>query len=141
MWDYENHCTRKTTLLDRAPLGVFTRTVPVVAPFGTVATISVAETIVNDPQHGGDATAFTFVTGPKVGGTGKGNIGGQITFNAFLQLQRPGLLLQDNAIYTAFASHGDIGAYHGWVLAFDAGNLSLIATYCTTPDWGEGGIW
>src|ERR1700675_3381048 len=47
MWDYENHCTRKTTLLDSVPLGVFTRTVPVVAPFGTVATISVAETIVN----------------------------------------------------------------------------------------------
>ena len=101
----------------------------------------IAETIVNDPEHSGSANDFTFVTGPKVAGTGKGNTNGEITFNAFLQLQRPGLLLQDGAIFAAFASHGDIGSYHGWVLAFDAGSLALIAAYCTTPDWGEGGIW
>jgi hypothetical protein len=101
----------------------------------------IAETIVNDPQNGKNATDFTFVAGPRVAGTGTGNIGGQISFNAFLQLQRPGLLLQDGALFAAFASHGDVGSYHGWVLAFDAGDLHLLATYCTTPDWGEGGIW
>ena len=101
----------------------------------------VAETVVNDPQNGKNAKDFHFVAGPKVAGTGNGNVDGQITLNAFLQLQRPGLLLQDGALFVAFASHGDIGSYHGWVLAFDAGNLRLLATYCTTPDWGEGGIW
>jgi hypothetical protein len=39
--------TRKTTLLTSVPLGVVTRTRPVVAPAGTVVVISEAETTVN----------------------------------------------------------------------------------------------
>jgi hypothetical protein len=101
----------------------------------------IAETIVNDPENKGGAKNFTFVSGPAVKGHGAGNENGTITFNAFLQLQRPGLLLQDDAIFLAFASQGDIGTYHGWVLVYDAQSLQLLGTYCTTPDWGEGGIW
>jgi hypothetical protein len=40
-----------------------------------------------------------------------------------------------------FGSHGDSGGYHGWIMAFDSKSLKLIAAYCTTPDWGEGGVW
>jgi hypothetical protein len=71
----------------------------------------IAETIVNDPENKGGAKNFTFVSGPAVKGHGAGNENGTITFNAFLQLQRPGLLLQDDAIFLAFASQGDIGTY------------------------------
>jgi hypothetical protein len=111
--------------------------------------VTIAETMVNDPQFvgnssrvkGGKATDFTFISGPKAKGTGNGSIAGVIDFNAFYQHQRPGLLLQDEAVYLAFASHGDLGDYHGWVLAHDMKSLKLLAAYCTTPDWGEGGIW
>ncbi|MBZ5594816.1 MAG: hypothetical protein LAP39_21435 [Acidobacteriia bacterium] len=101
----------------------------------------IAETIVNDAAAKDQAKNFTFVSGPAVKGTGSGSAGGTINFNAFFQLQRPGLLLQDQAVYLAFASQGDKGTYHGWVLACDATTLELLGAYCTTPDWGEGGIW
>lgn len=101
----------------------------------------IAETVVRDPQNKGAAHDFQLISGPKAQGSGSGSVAGTITFNAFLQHQRPGLLLQDGAVYLAFASQGDIGEYHGWVLAFDAGRLDLIASYCTTPNWGDGGIW
>jgi hypothetical protein len=116
------------------------------AKFGSPATI--AETVVNDlldpsgnPKPGGQPADFTFIRGPSAKGTGAGNENGNITFNAFYQLQRPGLLLQDGAIYLGFASHGDNGPYHGWVLAYDAHTLALLGAYCTTPDWSEGGVW
>jgi hypothetical protein len=110
---------------------------------------TIAETMVNDPQlvgndervRNGKAADFTFISGPRAKGNGSGSIGGTIRFNAFYQHQRPGLLLQDDAVYLAFASHGDFGDYHGWVLAYDPKTLRLLATYCTTPEWGEGGIW
>ncbi len=111
--------------------------------------VTIAETAVSDPQFvangarvvGGKASDFTFITGPKAQGTGRGSIARTIDFNAFYQHQRPGLLLQDDAVYLAFASHGDLGDYHGWVLAYDAKTLRFLAAYCTTPNWGEGGIW
>lgn len=81
------------------------------------------------------------MSGPSVKGQGAGNIDGVIHFNAFRQLQRAGLLLHDNAICMGFGSHGDQGDYHGWIMAFDAKSLKLIAVHCTTPDWGEGGVW
>lgn len=103
--------------------------------------IIIAETIVNDPENKQNARDFTFVAGPTATGSGSGNIHGTITFNTFFQLQRPGLLLQDGAVYVAFASHGDYGDYHGWVVAYDAVNLAFLGSYCTTPNWSEGGIW
>jgi hypothetical protein len=102
---------------------------------------TIAETIVNDAAAQANAKDFTFVSGPSVPGTGSGSTNGIVHFNTFFQLQRPGLLLQDRVIYLAFASQGDRGPYHGWVLSYDADSLEFLGAYCTTPDWGEGGIW
>jgi outer membrane protein assembly factor BamB len=101
----------------------------------------IAETIVNDPLDFDSASNFRFVSGPAVKGSGAGNIDGTIHFNTFFQLQRTGLLLHDNVLYLGFGSHGDKGDYHGWIMAFDAKSLKFIAAHCTTPDWGEGGVW
>jgi hypothetical protein len=101
----------------------------------------IAETIVNDPQNLDKASNFTFVSGPSVKGSGDGSVNDTLTFNAFFQLQRPGLLLQDGLVYLAFASQGDRTPYHGWILAYDGSTLKLVNTYCTTPNWGDGGIW
>jgi hypothetical protein len=101
----------------------------------------IAETAVKGAIPPDNTTTFGFVSGPSVPGTGEGSVGGTVTFNVFYQLQRPGLLLQDGVLYLAFASQGDEGTFHGWVLAYDASNLKFIDEYCTTPNWGEGGIW
>ena len=94
----------------------------------------IAETAVVD---GG----FSFISGPSVNGSGEGSQNGVVHFNAFLHLQRPGLLLQNGVLYLAFASQGDRDPFHGWIMAYDATNLKFLDAYCTTPDWGEGGIW
>ena len=66
---------------------------------------------------------------PFVVGTGYSSeavtLGGQsrVYFNALRQMNRPGLVLYNGCIYVAFASHGDNGPYHGWLLGFDKNTL------------------
>jgi outer membrane protein assembly factor BamB len=67
--------------------------------------------------------------------------GQKIVFDPRLNLNRPGLLLQDRVIYMAFGSHGDVGRFYGWILAYDAATLAPLAAYSTAPEWGEGGVW
>lgn len=74
-------------------------------------------------------------------GNGDGSIGGTITFNPLIQMNRPGLLKAGNEIHIAFASQCDVGPYHGWVLSYDATTLQQKAVHVTTPGGEEGGIW
>ena len=61
--------------------------------------------------------------------TGQEKFGGPMTiaagslFSASLEHQRAGLLLLNGVVYLAFASHCDGGAYHGFVLGYNATNL------------------
>lgn len=76
-----------------------------------------------------------------VPGTGVGSVGGQLSFSAFTQNQRPGLLLLNGIIYIAWAGHCDMDPYHGWLLGFNATNLQLVSAYCTTANGEGGGTW
>ena len=77
-----------------------------------------------------------------VPGTGVGNDGtGHVPFQPKLGLQRAGLLLANNTIYIAFASHGDNGAYHGWVFGYDPVALNQVGIWNDTPNGQDGGIW
>ncbi len=81
-----------------------------------------------------------------VSGTGDGNVGGVVQFNALHEADRPALSLVNGIVYEEWASHGDVGPYHGWVVAWNVTNLStqgmvLSGVLCTDPNGGEGGIW
>ena len=76
-----------------------------------------------------------------VAGQGAGNVHGQISFDAKIELQRSGLLLLDGVVYITWASHGDNGPYHGWIIGYAARGLKQVAVFNDTPDGSEGGIW
>jgi hypothetical protein len=88
-----------------------------------------------------DGTNFTYVSGPAVSGTGDGNVNGAIHFNALREAQRTALTLANGSVYVAYASHGDVGPYHGWLLGFDAQTLAPTAVFNDTPNGANGGIW
>lgn len=56
-----------------------------------------------------------------------------VPFTPLAQLQRPGLLLLNGAVYVAFGSAGDLLDWHGWVVGYDASTLQQLAFFDTTP--------
>ena len=71
---------------------------------------------------------------------------GTVTFDSKIHLQRPALALSTQGdVYVAFASHGDNGAYHGWVMKYaGVGNATPLvqsAIFNSTPSGSQGGIW
>jgi fibronectin type 3 domain-containing protein len=88
-----------------------------------------------------DGTNYTYVSGPYVFGSGDGSVNGKVTFNALRIAQRPGLTIYNGNVYLAFASHGDNGPYHGWLLSYNIHNLNLDGVFNATPNGAEGGVW
>lgn len=67
-------------------------------------------------------------------------------FNSLRENQRAALSLVGQTLYIPWASHGDNGPYHGWVTAWDVGNLTttgfrLSGVLNTCPNGGLAGIW
>src|SRR5262249_7624596 len=56
-------------------------------------------------------------------------------------LNRPGLLLLNGVVYSAWGSHGDAFPAHGWILGHDATTLALRSVVSTTADGSLGAVW
>src|SRR5208337_4969033 len=88
-----------------------------------------------------DSIGDTVVSGPSVEGNGAGSSGGVVQFDALRQMDRPALTLVNGNIYLAYASHGDTGPYHGWILGYSESTLALTAVFNANPNGSDDGIW
>jgi hypothetical protein len=94
-----------------------------------------------DVTTGQECPGSPVVIQASVPGTGLGNSNGTLAFNALRENQRPALLLLNGIVYIAWASHGDIDPYHGWLIGYNATTLQQVAVFNTTPNGTRGGIW
>jgi hypothetical protein len=78
-----------------------------------------------------------------VSGTGAGSVNGHVPFDPLNQNQRPGLVLYNGVVYVGWSSHEDHDPWHGWLMAFNASTLALVANgvFNSTPNQVGGGIW
>ncbi len=72
---------------------------------------------------------------------GSGDGGSTVTFVPKNYKARSGLLLLNGTVYTSWASHCDIGLYHGWIMAYDATSLKQIAVYNNTANARGASFW
>ena len=72
---------------------------------------------------------------------GSGDGGMITTFVAQEENQRPGLALVNGIVYIAWASHEDLTPFYGWIIGYNASNLTQASVYNVDPNAGEGGIW
>jgi hypothetical protein len=72
-------------------------------------------------------------------GTGDG--GSTTTFVARQENQRAGLALVNGIVYIAWAAHEDTPPWYGWVIGYNASNLSQAGVFNVAPNTGDGGIW
>jgi len=89
----------------------------------------------------GENKAAPAVIEAQVKSTAKDAVDGLLHFNPKTQNQRPALGLANHNVIIAWASHEDIGPYHGWIMAYDTNHLKQVAVFCITPNGTEGGIW
>ncbi|HUE42328.1 MAG TPA: chitobiase/beta-hexosaminidase C-terminal domain-containing protein, partial [Candidatus Sulfotelmatobacter sp.] len=77
----------------------------------------------------------------QVTGNGNGSTGNTLQFDSKWENNRPGLLLLNGIVYIGFGSHGDNGAWHGWILSYNAASLHQISALCITPNGEGSGVW
>ncbi len=65
-----------------------------------------------------------------------------VSFDAKLNNQRCGVLLQGGNVYIGWSSHNDCGAYHGWVMGYNASTLAQVGAFpASTSSGSKAGVW
>jgi hypothetical protein len=67
--------------------------------------------------------------------------GHTVTFNPRDYKERAALTLSNGVLYTAWASHCDVGNAHGWVIGYDANTLQQVSVFNTSPNGTLDTIW
>ena len=95
-----------------------------------------------DLVSGGERMNGPIVIQAVAAGSGAQSSGGQISFDPAQHLQRPGLLVANDAVYIAFGSHMDQIPWHGWIISYSASDLTAqLGAFVTTPNGQGGAIW
>jgi len=74
-------------------------------------------------------------------GSGANSHSGNVVFDPAQYKERPGLLLLNGKIYTAWSSHCDGGPYTAWIMAYDETTLAQTSVINLTPNGSEGAFW
>ncbi len=69
------------------------------------------------------------------------NNGTVVQFDNLWEMNRPGLLLLNGAVYLTFGTNGCNDSAQGWVLTYDATTLQQIGVFNAAPNAGLAGIW
>src|SRR6266704_1786545 len=71
-----------------------------------------------------------------VPGTGVDSTNGVVRFNPSQHMNRPAMTLAGGILFVSYGSYGDTDPYHGWVIGYNATNLTQLTnyTFCTTPN-------
>src|ERR1700678_2263909 len=93
-----------------------------------------------DITTGLDKLTPVMLTG-SVPGTAPDGANGIVPFNPQWANQRPGLLLYNGFLFIGFASHGDNGPWHGWILGYNASTLAQTGIWNTSPNGKGNGVW
>jgi hypothetical protein len=126
--------------------------------YGILYVVAKSKTTTATPQFIQRLHALMLSTGKEILGgptvisatlPGVGNGGSNVSFDPLLNNQRAALLLaptpnatKPDSVFIAWASHGDNGNYHGWVLSYNFANISQqTGAWVDTPNGSQGGIW
>jgi hypothetical protein len=93
-----------------------------------------------DVKTGQDKVAPVRITATYPG-NGTGSVGGILTFDPLVEGQRSALMLLKGQVWISWASHCDLGTYHGYVMSFNESNLARRGLWVDTPNGYEGGFW
>ena len=95
-----------------------------------------------DLTTGAEKFGAPVVIQAKVSGTGDGTQSGAISFDALTENQRSALTLASGNVYIAFDSYEDTDPVHGWLFAYNSGDLTQapVAVFNSTPNGSRGGI-
>ncbi|HWX20318.1 MAG TPA: pyrrolo-quinoline quinone [Candidatus Binatia bacterium] len=74
-------------------------------------------------------------------GAGANSSGSNVVFDPGQYKERPGLLLLNGVVYTAWSSHCDFDPYTGWIMGYDERTLAQTNVLNVTPNGNEGAIW
>lgn len=74
-------------------------------------------------------------------GSGDNSSGGSEIFDPGAYKERPGLLLLNGIVYTAWSSHCDVRPYTGWIIGYDQNTLSQVNVLNIVPHGSEASFW
>jgi mRNA-degrading endonuclease HigB of HigAB toxin-antitoxin module len=92
------------------------------------------------------ATGAELFGGPKeikasYPGNGDNSSNGRVVFDPKQHKARPGLLLLNNVVYTAWGSHCDIRPYTGWLIGYNASTLAQTTVINLAPNGSGAALW